>query len=762
MTEPTHLEITTTPPLEADRLNDIHQLTTAVARLTVACGLDPKPPLIRTAVHSQFRHETGGDRNPLDQLRQALSACGMRAIRVEMSLREAFQHARDERPMVMRSPQNVVSSYISVVRRGWSRVRVEGLDPHPATLGLGALSRQLGIDPDRPQSWLVVEPDLPAQALTADTGPVHGLGGGHHAPDGRVGEKGDPVHHPSPFQRIKALARLERGDLWSLLGYAVVTGLLYLAVPLAADAMVSNIAFGGQQQVYLQSLVVLALVLGAFLTLHALVRALAFTVIERLQRRLFVRFTADLAVRLPRVQQTEFDRYHGPELTNRFFDIMTLQKAAAQLLLDGLDVLLTFLIGSLVLAFYDWTLFWFDAGLLVLVLLVIGRLGRGGVQTSIEESRAKYATAGWLQQVAMFSTVFKGPGGSDLAAERTEELTRWYLRGRQDHFRILFRQVAGLLSLEVIAAVALLGWGGVLVLRGQLSIGQLVASQLILTATLSAVGKFGKQLETAYDCMTAIDKVGHLVDLPVESEAGEAPRPGSPQGAEVVIQHLDFEYLPHQPVLRGVNLHLRPGARVALVAQSSRGSTTLLDLLYGLREPTAGHIDLDGLDLRHWRRGLLRQHVARVHGDDEIFDGSLLDNVRLGNESIGLAEVRDALAAVGLLRKVQAMKGGITEPISLLGRSLSGTERRQVLLARAIVTQPRLLLLDATLDGFEAEEIDHIVAWLSDPGRPWTLLVVTRDPDVTRRFEHQISLGDDAPRAQQPASVSSGTLTHDH
>ena len=117
------------------------------------------------------------------------------------------------------------------------------------------------------------------------------------------------------------------------------------------------------------------------------------------------------------------------------------------------------------------------------------------------------------------------PAGKELAAEWADGFTRRYLRERQAHFRILFHQVLGLLGVEVAAAVVLLGWGGYLVLEGQLSVGQLVASQLILTATPRSRGQVRKQLETAYDCLTAIDKVGHLVDLKVESDAGESPRP---------------------------------------------------------------------------------------------------------------------------------------------------------------------------------------------------------------------------------------------
>lgn len=713
-------------------------LETAIHHLAVDCGFEPDSGTIRRAVRAELGRDSDPDLDPLERLRRIVQTCGMRAEFVRINVRDAVHHARDEHPLAVSVSEGGRVSFLSLVRRSAGRVRVRGLESGDTTVGLRGLAALLGETADTPRTWLAVQRDLPAQDLALQAPPP----GGDGPPPGPDDESHDDSDHahPTPFQRIRALARLERVDLWCLLGYSVVTGLLYLAVPLAADALVSNIAFGGQQRVYVQALLVLAGVLATFLTLHALVRALAFTVIERLQRRLFVRFTADFALRLPRVCQSEFDRHHGPELTNRFFDIMTLQKAAAQLLLDGLDVLLTFLVGSVVLAFYDWTLFWFDAGMLVLVFFVIWRLGRGGVQSSIAESRAKYATAGWLQQVALFSTVFKAPGGKELAAEWADGFTRRYLRERQAHFRILFHQVLGLLGVEVAAAVVLLGWGGFLVLEGQLSVGQLVASQLILTATLAAVAKFGKQLETAYDCLTAIDKVGHLVDLKVESDAGESPRSGSPQGVEVAIENLSFEYSPGAPVLKGLNLRLEPGARVAWVAESSSGSTTLLDILYGLREPSSGHVDLDGLDLRHWKRSELRRHVARVHGDDEIFDGSLFDNVRLGNESVGLAEVREAMAAVGLLRKVQAMKLGLREPISILGRSLSGTERRQVLLARAMVAQPRLLLLDATLDGFEPEVIEKILAYLCAPSRPWTLLVVTRDPDVIQRFQRRITL----------------------
>lgn len=704
-------------------------LAAVVSRLGHWCAVRHNTAKVRGAA----RQAAGSGGDPLDILASVARTAGLRARVVALKLSDAVHHASPDSPIVVvRKNAAGLNPWIILVRRGLFHVRVDGLGGpgEVRKIAVDELARQLGNGSEMYQC-LLVEAVLPAQTVGPEAAPI-----------GVVSYNRQSYAAPSPFDRVQALIKLELKDLWTLFWYAVATGLLYFTIPFGVDLLVTDISFGGQQRVYIQALGVLAVVFCGFLVLYALVRALAFVVIERLQRRLFVRFTADLAARLPRVCQSEFDEVHGPELTNRFFDIMTLQKAAAQLLLDGLDVSLTFVLGSLVLAFYDWTFFWFDAGLLVLVVLVLRRFGRGGVKSSIAESRAKYMTAGWLQQVALFSGAFKAPNAEVLSQERTNLYVGEYLKFRRSHFVILFRQVVGLLLIEVLATTILLVWGGYLVLAGKITIGQLVASELILTATLAASAKFSKQLETAYDLLTAMDKIGYLVDLKMEREDGTEPVSTKPAGAEVRISDLHFAYSEQRPVFNGLDMSIPSGARIALFARASSGATTLLNLLFGLREPGGGYIEIDGLDLRQWNLESLRKAVARVADDDSIFDNSVRENVRMGNEAVGVAEVVEALRAVGLLHKIQALPRGVDEPIALLGRSLSGTERRQVLLARAIARSPRLLLLDGTLDGFDAEEIDSILDYLSAPERPWTLLVVTRDPDVLRRFKNQLTLPD--------------------
>ena len=181
-------------------------------------------------------------------------------------------------------------------------------------------------------------------------------------------------------------------------------------------------------------------------------------------------------------------------------------------------------------AFYHPSLLAFDLALLAAVMVVVIVLGRGAVRTSVEESKSKYAIAGWLEELAQFPNAFKGRGGSAMAIEHADELARGYLVRRRAHFRILMRQVVALLLIQAIASSALLVVGGFLVLEGELTLGQLVASELIVNTVLASVVKLGKHFEAWYDAQTAADKLGYLVDLPTEREGGEAPAPGAEIG----------------------------------------------------------------------------------------------------------------------------------------------------------------------------------------------------------------------------------------
>jgi ABC-type bacteriocin/lantibiotic exporter with double-glycine peptidase domain len=279
------------------------------------------------------------------------------------------------------------------------------------------------------------------------------------------------------------------------------------------------------------------------------------------------------------------EAHQGPELVNRFFDVVTVQKSASGLLLDGINVLFSTLIGLVVLGFYHPLLLLFASILLAMLVLVVFLPGHRAVRTSIDESYAKHAVVGWLEQIAMFPLLFRASGAADLACSRANQLALDYLAARKSHFRILLGQVIGLLGLQAVASSALLTIGGWLVLRAELTLGQLVASELIVASIVAAMSKLGKHLESWYDAMAAVDKLGYLVDLPIERESGEKPAV-TESGLRVQVRGVSYASADGLPVLQDQNLDIAPGSTLGIVSPGGLGGSALLDLLAGLSDRT--------------------------------------------------------------------------------------------------------------------------------------------------------------------------------
>lgn len=550
--------------------------------------------------------------------------------------------------------------------------------------------------------------------------------------------------HPSPLRRVRQLLALDGQDVGVIVIYGVALGLLSLAVPVAVQSLVNTVAFGS----LIQPLVVLTILLALALTGAAILRALQVRVAEMLQRRLFVRMVTEIGARLPRMSARALRDANGPELLNRFFDVFTTQKSVASLLLGGVDAVLIALVGLIVLAFYHPALLAFDLVLILGAALVLIPLGRGGTGTSVAESKAKYAVAGWLEEMARHPLSFKLAGGGQLAQSKVETLARSYLDKRDRHFRIVFRQVVGALSIEVIASVALLAVGGFLVIERQLSIGQLVAAELIVTAVVASIAKLGGKVETFYDLVAAADKLGEILDLPLERSDGELLPPGGRRADGLLLDDIQVAPYPGAPALR-ISLKVAAGEQVAIAGGSEAETSMLVDSIFGLSLPSAGVIEVDGHDIRDLALRELRNRIALVRGA-EIFPGSVLDNLRASNPDLTSEDAWDALERVGLAEAVKALPEGLRAPIARDGAPLSRPQVLALTIARALAGKPSVLILDRTLDRIDTHAGVHIADRLS-ASRDSTLVIVSEDSAIQARTDRKIDIPERAMRNGEAA-----------
>jgi putative ABC transport system ATP-binding protein len=530
-------------------------------------------------------------------------------------------------------------------------------------------------------------------------------------------------HSTHPYDRLMSLLQLERSDLWVTVVFSAAIGLLTLAVPVATQSIVNTIAFGN----LLQPLVVLSLVVLALLGFSTVLQTMRFYVVELLQRRIFVRISSDSANRLLRARTDDLEVHHGPELVNRFLEVVTLQKAGATLLVDGLSVVMQTFVGTVLLAVYHPWLLAFDLLLLAAIVVIIFPLGRGAVRTAVEESRSKYDLVAWLEEIARHPTAFRAREPMWFALGRADKLVADYLHHRGLHFRILMRQVIGSWVLYAIASATLLGVGGWLVISRQLTLGQLIAAELVLALVVSGFSKLGKHLETYYDLLAAMDKLGYLTDLPLEESGSEKPHAVAGP-SRLVVTGVDWHGIVHD-----ASFVLEPGERVAMMGVSGAGKSTLFDIICRYREPEAGAVRLNGQDVRMAQISEFREQVALVRGV-EIFEGTILDNVRMGREACDSVRVKEALERAGLLHELEALPDGLNTKLATGGRPLSGGQAIRLMLARAFAGRPRLLLIDETLDWLDdAEGRDQALQTVFDPKASWTLLVATNRPDIAAR-----------------------------
>ncbi len=681
---------------------------------------------------------TRGDTDPLSQLVSAAREISVAIHPARLPLSELLWLAKEGSAVALWSPAD--SHWLVVTSADWFSVRVfRGGQIHERlTLSRTALARMLGIsDCSVPVEGGIVHPCAPAQGMRS--GPDS-----NSAQNVKQTSSSDSSNQTqiSPERRFLNLLELERHQITTLLVFSLLSGLLYLAAPLAIDAVVSNLSFGGRTQPYVQALVILTAALLGCISLQAIISGFQYYVSEVIQRRIFVRTAADIAHRLPRVKAEAVDRVHAPELVNRFLEVVTAQKSTSLLLLDGVNVIFGSLTGMLLLAFYHPALLALVVLLSALLCLVVWPLGRGAVKTSIYESKMKYELVDWFEQIAAFPHLFRSQGGQRLASDTANHLASLYLEKRISHFKVVLQQISGLLVLSALASAAVLFLGGWLVLNQQLTIGQLAASELIMGGIAASLAKLGKKLEAWYDLMAAMDKLGNLLDLETEREDGERPA-RSTRGMSIEASNLSFALPGVLVMVTGQSFTIPAGARTAVVGPYGSGCRTLLDVVFGMRTPTGGHLSIDGIDIRSWYLEALREDVLLLRGF-EIVPGSVVQNLRLGTRTIGLDEIREALASVGLLESILHHPEGLNLELQSGGAPLSGNEKIRLLLARALVQKPRLLLVDELLDGVDEDSLRIFKDAILSPNLPWTVIVASRDPAVTRLFQQIISLGGSA------------------
>lgn len=537
----------------------------------------------------------------------------------------------------------------------------------------------------------------------------------------------------SPLQRFWRLLKPDSKEIKNVYVYSIFNGLVNLSLPLGIQAII-NLIQGGQMS---SSWIVLVVIVVMGVAATGILHILQLRITENLQQKIFTRAAFEFAYRIPRIKMEALYKYYAPELMNRFFDTISLQKGLSKVLIDFSSATLQVAFGLLLLSFYHSFFILFSIGLLLIVYAIFRFTTKKGLKTSLKESKEKYKVAHWLEELARTHSTFKLAGRTDLPLQRVDKHVGDYLEARESHFKVLVGQYSLMVLFKVLVATGLLAIGGILVMEQQMNIGQFVAAEIIILTVMSSVEKLILSLETIYDVLTSLEKIGQVSDMEIEEPVGiDFCNECTEKGLDVKLDKVTFSYPGAiHPVLSNINLEIKGGERLMINGRNQSGKSSLLQIIAGLYHVQGGSITYNDLSINNLQLESLRSVIGDSLSQELLFEGSLLENITIGRPAATFENVKWAVKNLNLEDDINKLPKGFDTIIDPEGKKLPRSFVQKLILARSIADKPRLLLLEDVFIHIDEFDRTALCDFITDRSNPWTLVAVSSDENFAQKCD---------------------------
>lgn len=540
----------------------------------------------------------------------------------------------------------------------------------------------------------------------------------------------------TPLQRLNNLLKLDRKDISQIIFYAIFSGLISLSLPLGIQAII-NLIQSGRVSI---SWIVLVIVVVIGVALVGILSLMQLRITENLQQKIFVRSSFEFSYRIPKIKFEEFYNQYPPELANRFFDTLTIQKGTSKLLIDFSTAILQIVFGIILLSLYHPFFIVFGFMLLILLYIIFKFSYNSGLSTSLKESKYKYKVASWLQEIARNNFSFKRQEHFDFALNKNNSLVEEYLNYREKHFKVIKKQFSQLIGFKIIITASLLLIGGYLVLNQKMNIGQFVAAEIIILLVINSVEKIILGLESFYDVLTSVEKIGQIVDLSIE----ETPSKNLDYcftNIALEAENLRFKFPDSQDyVLDKINLKINPGEKIYLEGDNGSGKTTLIKILSGAIKPTSGSFFINDDTYKKIDLIQYRSQIGTITHGETPFEGTILENITFNNPLITHEDVKWAIDSVKLGGFIKSLPNGLETKIFPDGRQLSSSNAQKILLARSIVNKPKILFYEEPLDKMDEEATKEIIDFITNKDNKWTVIVSSKNAYWKQKCNRKIRM----------------------
>jgi len=550
----------------------------------------------------------------------------------------------------------------------------------------------------------------------------------------------EPGQKPTPMQRLIHLLKAEKKDVYTIYFFAIMIALVNLTLPLGIQAIVGLMSGG----LLLESVFVLMVLVVVATAVAGWLQVKQLSIVEILQQRLFAKTAFDFAYRIPKLKLESMGNHYMPELINRFFDVLNVQKSLPKILVDFTSAIIQILFGLLLLSFYHPYFILFGLVVLLSITLVFYLTSKKGLETSIYESKYKYQVVYWLEELGRSIQSFKLAGIASLPIKKVDRLLEKYISYRKKHFSILVTQFSAIIAFKTIITAGLLILGGALVFQEQINLGQFVASEIIIVLVINSVEKLISTIAVVYDMLTALDKISQVTDAEIENNAGrEVGDINIENEFQLEISNLSYKYPEAKDYCyKGVSFTINKGEKVCITGYNDSGKTTLVKTVVGLLHLYEGLIKLNGISIRELNIDSYRSIIGDNLNLSDVFEGTIEENITLGRSGILLRDIIKSIQLAGLEKFVASLKEGLQSQVQPEGKNFPSNIVKKILLARSFVLNPNLLVIDEFFHNVQSQDKIDLLQNLFKGD--YAMLIVSSIPQIMERCDKIIVMQDGA------------------
>jgi putative ABC transport system ATP-binding protein len=492
--------------------------------------------------------------------------------------------------------------------------------------------------------------------------------------------------------------------------YGIIITILNLALPLAIQNLIGTIVYSA----LIQPIIIVSIILVFVLSFSSILSLLQKYLIEIYYRASFVRLSSELLLRALYADYQSFNKRNTSDLSARYFDIFNIQNAASSLVTEGLLTVLQIVVSCTLLSFYHPYLLLLSVICLLSIYLTWMFFSKAAIRYAIYNSEAKYGFFAWLNDIFKMNYFFKSEINKNYALEKGSDLIDKHIKTRKKYWNILFIQFIILSCVYLALTMALFTGGSILVVQGQLTLGQLVASEIIFTGALIGVAKLPSYFDGYFKLIAASEEMSHAFDIKLENNVQQ----NIIKAHDSLINHhntLELSNLEIKDNFGGIynfNLAIKTGSSNLIMTANNDCECILMELIMGFVKPIHGTIEFEGLNYLDYDQQMLRDKICLVKSV-YMFGCTLKDFLFSPQSSSAYTESKYVLDKLGVTEILNRLPNGLNTHLIGNGYPLRDWQIVLLKLAKGIISKPKVLLINQEFDklnkDIQKKVLDYII-----------------------------------------------------